>query len=60
MIKRVSGMLASRALALLTLAALALLSGGIAIKYDPATAAIVTGVIILADMEIVSLRGRPK
>lgn len=47
--------LRSRAIPLLTLVALLLLAGGLAVKTDPATAAIVVGVIILGDLELTSL-----
>ena len=47
---------------LLILLALGLLAGGIALKIDPATAAIVTGALLLVDIELTSMlafrRGR--
>ena len=61
LIVSVGRILAPRAVGLITLAALLLLAGGIAVKLDLATAAIVTGAIILADVAIDPLtrRGGP-
>lgn len=57
---RLGGILAPRTMALLTLLSLALLTGGIALKTDPATAAIVAGAIILIDLELTSITTRQK
>ena len=57
-IKRLGAILAARELALLTFLALLSLTGGIAIKFDLATAAIVTGTLLLADIELSPLVAR--
>jgi len=58
LITLLGGILAARAMALLTLLSLALLTGGIALKADPATAAIVAGTIVLIDLELTAFTKR--
>ena len=55
MISRISRILMSRAMALLTLLALSLLAGGIAVEFSPGLAAIVIGALLLADLELTPL-----
>lgn len=50
LIVRVGGILAARALGVITVAALASLAVGVAMKTDVATAMIVTGGIVLVDL----------
>jgi len=50
--------IASRLPGLITLTALLLLAGGIALKTDLATAAIVIGALLLADVEVDDIMAR--
>lgn len=59
LIVRVGRILGARAVGVITLAAMCLLAGGIAMKTDVATAMIVVGVVLLADVAVDDLvRGR--
>jgi hypothetical protein len=57
-LSRINRILAVRAVGFITLVALLLLAGGIAVKTDMATAAIVVGAILLADVAVDGLMSR--
>lgn len=58
LIVRVGRILVTRMVGVITIAALMLLAGGLAMKTDVATAMIVIGALVLGDMMIDDLLGR--